>query len=473
MVLPAHSRPRDHAPASRLPTARYDSPLALRTEQERRIAHLYRRAGFGLSPAELPAAVARGFEACVEELLHPEKVEDPLAAALERLEGEIFDLTNLEDAQAWWLYRMVHTTRPLEEKMALFWHGHFATGAGKVDNVALLVRQNELFRAKGLGRFADLLGAVARDAAMLLYLDGARSTKQKPNENFPRELLELFTLGRGTYTEGDIRELARVFTGWRVREGEAVLEPKEHDNGPKTLFGETKPWKPEEIFERLSASEATVRRLAAKLVRFFVSDGGSPELEAQVARGWLESGGEIRGALATILRSPAFVSGTAHRAKVKSPAEFVVGAIRELGIGVPVRRLPGPMAKMGQALFNPPSVKGWEGGLAWIDTATLFERANFANTLVTYRVRKADGRPFDPENWVGAEADGPTVVGTLLDALLDGEAPPATREALENYVRMKGEKGILGPFRRTKRGLDEKVRGLARLILSSPEYQLA
>ncbi|MGH7151016.1 MAG: DUF1800 domain-containing protein [Planctomycetota bacterium] len=445
----------------------------MRTEAERRIAHLYRRAGFGLAPAELQAAVARGFEACVEDLLHPEKTEDPVAAALEGLEGEIFDLTNLEDAQAWWIYRMVRTTRPLEEKMTLFWHGHFANGSGKVEEPALLVRQNELLRAKGLGCFSDLLAALARDAAMLLYLDGARSTKEKPNENFPRELLELFTLGRGNYTEGDVRELARVFTGWKVREGEAVLEPKEHDNGRKTLFGETKPWKPEEIFERLAASEATAARLAGKLVRFLVADEGAAELEAQVARGWLESGGEIRRALATILRSPVFVSDRALRAKVKSPAEFVVGAIRELGIGVPVRRLPGPMGRMGQALFNPPSVKGWEGGLAWINTATLFERANFANTLVTYRVRKADGRPFDPEAWVGAEADGPAVVGTLLDALLDGAAAPATREALETYLRMKGEKGILGPFRRTKRGLDEKVRGLARLILSSPEYQLA
>ncbi|HET6203180.1 MAG TPA: DUF1800 domain-containing protein [Planctomycetota bacterium] len=445
----------------------------MRTDAERTIAHLYRRAGFGLSPAELRAAAARGFRACVEDLLHPEKDDDPLAAALERLEGEVFDLTNLEDAQAWWIYRILHTARPLEEKMTLFWHGHFATGAGKVEDVGLMVRQNELFRAHALGRFADLLAAVARDPAMLLFLDGARSTKGKPNENFPRELLELFTLGRGGYAETDIRELARLFTGWKVREGEAAFEPKDHDGSPKTLFGETRPWKPEEVVERLAEDPATARRLAGKIVRFFVADEGLPELETEVARKFLDADGDMRETLRAVFLSPHFVSARALRAKIKGPVEFVVGAIRELGVAVPVRRLPGPTARMGQALFNPPTVKGWDGGLAWVNTATLFERANFANTLVTYRARKTDGRPFEPEAWVGRDADAAKVVSTFLDALLDGEAPPGTRAALEGYLQMKGEKGILGPFRPTKAGLDGKVRGLVRLILSSPEYQLA
>ena len=447
-------------------------PAPVRSETESRIAHLYRRAGFGLSPEEVRTAAAKGIEACTEELLHPEKVADPLSETLASLEGDLFDLTRIEDAQGWWLYRMLRTRRPLEEKMTLFWHGHFATAFPKVEDVTLLVRQNETLREKSLGKFGDLLLAISRDPAMLLWLDNARSTKRNPNENYGRELLELFTLGIGNYGEKDVRAAARAFTGWKLREGEFVFDPKDHDDGAKTFLGETWAWTGEEILGELARHEATAKRLASRLVQFFVADEGMEPLETEVERRYLETGGDIRETVAAILRSPHFYSERAIRSRVKSPVEFVVGAIRELGAEVPLRFLPGPLARMGQALFQPPTVKGWDGGIAWINSATLFERANLANVIVTQRSRRPDGR-FEPSKWVAKDADGPAVVGIFLDALLDGRASPETRSTLEGYLVGKDDKGNPVPFRPNGRGLDEKVRGLVRLVLSCPEYQLA
>lgn len=444
----------------------------MRTADELLIAHLYRRAGFGLSRAGLAAATKKGFDACVEELLHPEKVDDPLEQTLGEIEGELFDLTVLEDAQAWWLYRMIKTRRPLLEKLTLFWHGHFATGATKVDKPQLMVRQNRTLRANAFGSFADLLTAVSKDPAMLVWLDNGVSTKKKPNENYGRELLELFTLGVGHYTEEDVRSVARAFTGWKQRDGEFAFDPKDHDGEPKTLFGETWNWSGEEVIAVLARHPATAARLAQQLVKFFAHDDGHPELERDLARRYLETGGDLRAVLGTLFRSPHFVSDDARRSKVKSPCEFVVGAVRELDATVPMRALPALLGRMGQAIFNPPDVSGWDGGIAWINSTTLFERANFANFLATQRGVTGDGR-FEPAKWLAQDADGPRAVEIFVDTLLDGRAGDAMRTALAEYLTSKDKDGKLTPFKVTPQIVDEKVRGLVRLILSSPEYQLA
>ncbi|MBI5365205.1 MAG: DUF1800 domain-containing protein [Planctomycetes bacterium] len=441
-------------------------------ELERRIAHLHRRAGFGSSRAELAAAVKKGWDANVEELLNPEKVKDPLDDRLKELEGELFDLTVLEDAQAWWLYRMLHTRRPLEEKLTLFWHGHFATAASKVERVPYMLQQNRTLRAKAFGRFEDLLLAVAQDAAMIVWLDNGASTKKKPNENFGRELLELFTLGIGHYGEDDVKAAARAFTGWRQKDGEFAVDAKEHDDEPKTLFGQTWPWKGEDVLGALARQPATAARLARKLVRYFVRDDGDTELEAELAREYLASGGEVRAVLRALFLSPRFVSPEAMRAKVKSPCEFVVGAMRELDATVPIRSLPPMLARMGQALFNPPNVAGWNEGLAWINTATLFERANFANHLATQRGVAGDGR-FEPGAWVAKDADAGKVLDTFASVLLGGEMPRAMRAALAAYLAGKDKEGKVVAFKATPQAMDEKVRGVVRLIVASPEYQLA
>jgi uncharacterized protein (DUF1800 family) len=444
----------------------------LRNDDEIRIAHLYRRAGFGLAPDEVKAAAAKGVDACVEELLHPELVDNPLDATLAHLEGELFDLTNIEDAQGWWVYRMIHSARPLEEKMTLFWHGHFATANTKVDNAALMVRQNRLFRKHALGKFGELLLAVSHDPAMLIWLDNSTSTKKHPNENYARESMELFTLGIGRYGEQDVREVARAFTGWKQRDGEFVFDAKDHDEGPETILDETRAWSGDEVIERLAAHPATALRIAKKLVRFFVADEGAPLIEERVASAFLESGGDVRECVATILRSPVFFSEVAMRAKVKSPCELVVGAIRELRSTVPIRAVPGSMNRMGQSLFNPPTVAGWDGGLAWITTATLFERANFANLIATKRGAK-DAGWFDPAAWVPKEADGERVIDVFADALLDGRPSEGMRSTLAEFLQGKDKDGKTTEFKATPQSLDDKVRGLVRLILSSPEYQLA
>ncbi len=444
----------------------------MRAPHEIAIAHLYRRAGFGLSNKDLATKVAKGFDACVDELLHPEKVKDPLDEELAALEGEIFDLTRLDDAQGWWVYRMIHGARPLEEKLTLFWHGHFATGASKVENVPFMVQQNRALRRNALGCFGDLVLAMARDAAMLEWLDNQSSSKKHPNENFARELMELFTLGIGRYDENDVREVARAFTGWRHKNGEFAFEEKEHDGDAKRIFGQTWNWTGEQVIDVLARDRATAARLAQKFVRFFVDDDGWPELEEKLVARYLESGGETRAVLSTLFRSDEFVSERAVRGKVKSPVEFAIGAIRELGQSMPVRDIAPSISRMGQALFNPPSVKGWDEGLTWIDTASLFERANFANALVTQRGVKGDGR-FDTSAWVAKDATAPQVIELVLDALLDGAVDGSTRAALAEYLddRDKDKKRVA--FTPKSSALDEKIRGLCRLVLASPEYQLA
>jgi uncharacterized protein (DUF1800 family) len=444
----------------------------VRSESELHIAHLYRRAGFGLSATDLKTATDKGFAACVDEFLHPEKIKDPLEDRLKEMQGEVFDLTVIEDAQAWWLYRMIHTQRALEEKMTLFWHMHFATGNGKVDRPAFMVQQNELFRRHSLGKFGDLLLDVARDAAMLIWLDNTQSSKKQPNENFGRELMELFTLGIGNYTEDDVRAVARAFTGWKQREAEFFFDAKDHDDGSKTIFGQTWAWKGEEVIDLLARHPKTAERISHKLVRFFVADEGMPELEKEIAKLYLETGGDMRELVGAILRSPHFVSEPAIRAKVKSPVEFAVGAIRELHATVPIRSLPNALTRMGQTLFNPPTVAGWDEGLLWINTATLFERANFANSLATQRGTTGDGR-FDPSKWIQKEADGDAVVTVFADVLLDGRVPAPMRVALGEYLKSLDKDKKPVPFKATPQALDEKVRGLVRLMLSSPEYQLA
>ena len=444
----------------------------MRTADEVKIAHLYRRAGFGLSPEELKAAAAKGFEACVEELLHPEKIKDPLDERLAELQGELFDFSRLEDAQAWWLYRMIHTRRPLVEKMTLFWHGHFATANSKVDNPRLMLKQNELFRSLGLGKFPALLLGVARDPAMILWLDNGTSSKKHPNENFGRELLELFTLGIGHYTEAEVRDVARAFTGWKQRDGEFYYDEKDHDDGPKTFIAQTWAWKGEEVIDALARDRATAEHLAAALVRFFVTDEGDAGLETEVTRVYLDSGGDIRACVGAILRSQVFSAEDALRARVKSPIELVIGAIRELRSTLPVRTLPNALAQMGQSPFNPPTVKGWDGGLAWINSATLFARGSFANLLATERGTKADNW-FDPSEWLPKDCDAKTAIATFDDALLDGRMSDEARAALDEYLMGKGKDGKPVPFKGGPQQLDEKVRGLVRLILSSPAYQLA
>ncbi len=272
------------------------------------VAHLLRRAGFGAAPAELDAYAALGYEGAVERLLAPQTVDDGAADALvDQATAALTPTLRLVDGQAVWLVRMLYTQRPLQEKMTLFWHNHFATGIQKVLLPALLYEQNALFRRAGLGRFDDLLSGVAHDPAMIFWLDGNTNRRGHPNENWGRELLELFTIGIGHYTEQDVKENARAFTGWgATRTGGFRFAPLLHDNGVKTVLGHTGNLNGDDVLAILAGMRATGERLAGKLWRWFVADTPDPAGVAGLAGIYMQSGHDLTAMLRALLLSPEF-----------------------------------------------------------------------------------------------------------------------------------------------------------------------
>ncbi len=443
-------------------------------DPRKRMAHLLRRAGFGVAPRELDRRLALGFERTVHELLEFDGTDDGLAD-VDRLVGGLLDFNAIDDVRTWWVYRMVHTRRPLVEKMAFFWHGHFATGVGKVGNAQWMAQQNQLFREHGLGRFGDLLQRVGRDPAMVTYLDGASNRKAHPNENFAREVMELFTTGLGPYSEKDVQEAARAFTGWQVKDGAFGFAPGDHDDASKTFLGKTDRFDGSDILRILADHPATALRICHKLFAFFAHDDPSPKVLQPLLQTWGESGGSIREVLRTLFLSEAFASPRAWRAKVKSPAEYVIGTIRALGGTVTPRAMAPLMGRMGQDLFNPPSVKGWDGGLAWISTSSLFERFNFAAAVTGQRGPEGTSH-VDPESiFEGIQPTSPEdVLERAVTHLLDGELPSEARSALRDYLAVPDDpRAKPAPFAFDRRFVDGKLRGLLHLVLSSPEYQLS
>ncbi len=445
-----------------------------------RLGHLLRRAGFGARPDEWTAYAKMGVGAATDQLLHPEQVPDHLDAVLQDISGDYVDFTDIGSIRKWWLYRMAHTKRPLEEKMTLFWHNHFATANYKVDNPQWMWRQNELFRAHALGNFRTLLQAVSRDPAMLIWLDGADNKKGRPNENYGRELQELFTLGiGGGYTETDVKEAARAFTGWRFDSGSDsfVFDANNHDGGVKTFLGQTGPFNGDDILDILARHPSTAKFLCTKLFKFFVHDDPAPGEIAPLTQVYFESGYSIRAVVGTILKSPAFYSPKAIYAKIKSPTEYMVTAIRTLDVPLNAagREMPlgSVLSGMGQSLFNPPNVKGWPEGKSWMNTETLLSRINFANSLV----RQMDQQGLLSANlqgWLSAmRTDAPSrlstpsqVVDALWAVLLPGHTPSsATRRTLIAFAQDDNNPNAVH--------FEQKAPGLVSLILSAPEYQLA
>lgn len=449
--------------------------MSLTPEDTRRLAHLLRRAGFGARPDEWKAYAKLGVAGTTEVLLHPERVPDHLGSVLADIGDEYVDFNDLGSVAKWWVYRMAHTQRPLEEKMTLFWHNHFATANYKVDSPRWMWQQNELFRTHALGNFRTLLKAVSRDPAMLIWLDGAENRKGKPNENYGRELLELFTLGiGGGYTEDDVKEAARAFTGWHYDRSSDlfVFDPDKHDDGPKTFLGQTGNFNGDDIIDIVVNHPSTARFVCAKLFKYFMHDAPTPEDLKPLTQAYLGSGYEIRAVVGTMLKSPAFYSDRVVYNKIASPAEFVVTTLRTLD--VPLTSVGGSVSgslhNMGQELFNPPNVKGWPEGQAWINTMTMLTRINFAGTLVTEMQRRDifDGnlmRRFQSLGLSGSRSDTPTqIIDAVWGALLPGHTPSdATRAALVAFAQ--DDKGQVH--------FADKAGGLVSLILSSPDYQLA
>jgi len=371
--------------------------------------HLLARTGFDPTDAEVRAYATLTRAAAVAKLLRETRAialtAPPLGAVatsplwpprgenVSAAQKQAFVQQQMRDGlalRAWWVQEMLVTPSPLTERMTLFWHNHFVSAQPKVRVGQLMYRQNVTLRAHATGNFGTLLHAIARDPAMLVYLDGAQNRKGAPNENFAREVMELFTLGEGHYTERDVKEAARAFTGWSVdREtGEFVYRPRGHDGGSKTVFGRTGPFDGDAVLDLLLARPETARHVTAKLWREFVSPDPEPDEVQRIAARFRASNYDIKAALSELLLCDAFYARTNRGVLVKSPVEFVVGTLRSLDLQ-PEQALPFAIAAagMGQNLMSPPNVKGWPGGEAWINATTLLARKQFVD-----RLTRADGQ---------------------------------------------------------------------------------
>ena len=444
-----------------------------------RAAHLYRRAAFGGAPAEIDRAVAIGREAAVDRLVHFEDIAtDQLDA---RLAGFGFDLTTYildhaerraqgESLMRWWSLRLTYTPRPLEEKMTLFWHGHFATSGVKVYYPQLLYRQNQIFRTMGMGRFGDLLLEVSRDPAMLLWLDNATNVKDAPNENFAREVMELFTMGVGHYSQKDVTEAARSFTGWTVdpENGFAfVFDASRHDDGPKVFLGAAGNHTGEDICRILAARPETAAFVTEKLARFFLGRPPQPALARRLQDLYLEQDGEIRVIVREILLSEDFDESADRADAFKSPTELVVGALRALGAGDDGELLTASGFYMGQGLFLPPNVAGWKGGKSWINTGVYALRMSTLLGLIADR----DGGELQWDCDAFFAGQDFHAADELIDFLIDRLnmiTPSASlRQALRDFLADAGE-----PLAWSADAADRWGRGAIHLLMVSPEYQL-
>ncbi|MBI3328360.1 MAG: DUF1800 domain-containing protein [Nitrospinae bacterium] len=374
------------------------------------MAHLLRRAGFGASREEIEAKAAQGYEAVVEELLNPEArpaLDEDLMLRYQPAYNEAAAIeVNIQE----WLYRMINESRQLREKMALFWHMIFCAGHSKIDSGQEMGRMIAMFREHGMGNFRDLLLRLSRSPAMMYYLDNTESHKVAINENYGRELLELFSLGVGkdetfNYAEADVKTCARAFTGWNNAPAyppfphgrspwEFRYDPADHDDSEKTFLGETGRWDGEDIINIICKQPATARFLARHLYNFLVADEvpvpswrmTPPRDQAAIdilEKAYFDSGYEIKAMLRALLHSDAFKAESARFARVKSPAEMVVGIMRTVGehrgeIKPGLFEISQEPKYMGMDLMNPPTVEGWHTGHEWIDSGTLVERINFA-----------------------------------------------------------------------------------------------
>ncbi len=384
-------------------------------------AHLLNRAGFGARPEEIEEAAGRGLTATLDRLFEfhrtrppvpppewwtPESDRKPDRSAWQGLSEEErrekqaelgrADAQRLLELRGWWLERMRSGPYPLQEKLTLFWHGHFATGQSKVRSAYMMWRQNQTLREHAAGNWREMLRAISRDPAMLVWLDTARSRRRSPNENYARELMELFTLGEGNYTETDIREAARAFTGWTLEANRFAFRhrPKDHDPGVKTVLGVTGALDGDGAIDAILAQPQAAAHLARRLWDYFVSPDPDPAAVDALAETLRAERYELEPALRALFSSRIFHSERVRRCHVKSPTHWLIGTLRVLDIPLPqTRRCVSMLQALGQHLFDPPNVKGWDGGMGWITASSLLERYRFAEELI----RRAPG---DARRWL-------------------------------------------------------------------------
>lgn len=476
--------------------------------------HLLNRAGFGGTPQQVLQLQELGLDKAVDLLVNypaidtsnlprPEYDPDIIRPATpeeramavkarregdqatldrlmaERLERQAADRRQMRELERWWLAKMIQTPRPLEEKLVLLWHGHFAANHRTVGDSYLMLQQNAMFRQHACGSFANLAAGIVRDPAMLVFLNNTQNRRQRPNENLARELMELFTLGEGQYSEQDIKEGARALTGYFVDDNDFVFRRGQHDDGPKKILGRTGTFDGDEFVNILLRHPACPRFIAYKLYRHFVldlSDGvrSTPEAAAvieRMARDLAAGGYQIAPVLRKLFKSRHFYDPAVMGRKVKTPAELVVGVVRTLGAPVrDVGMLADAMAAMGQKLFDPPSVAGWDYGKAWINTSTLFTRQNICTYVITGKLPFEDGWSrerigFDPRTLIEhltnpmPEAIVDHLIASLLGSAAVGGAE--RRQQLVQFMRQRSDPTS-----------EDALIALLLLITTLPEYQL-
>jgi Protein of unknown function (DUF1800) len=449
------------------PTA--DAPWDLR-----RVVHLHRRAGFAASWGEIQRDLADGPELSISRLLDGQSRPPgaPQREEFERIAGVLGEAavasSDTGRLKAWWYYRLLFSPDPLGERLTLMWHNHFATSVLKVGDPTAMRRQNETLRSLAREPFGSLLEAMARDPALLTWLDAPANRKGHPNENMARELMELFTLGVGHYTESDVQETARALTGWTVGDGEFREAPSRHDDGAKTILGKTGRFGGTDVVRILLESPATADRLAWRLCDLFMGEGavGKPERIA-LAEGLRSHHLDIRWAVATILRSRAFFAASNIRTRVLSPVEFVVGPVRSLEL---IESPPSTLvladwsARLGQDLFNPPNVGGWPGGRTWLSARSLIGRANFAAALVEGRgIGRVES--FDPialARHHGRGRDSTDVIRFCAELLLGVEPDARWIDRMSESLGLKSKAAWN----------EDAARRAITQILASPEAQV-
>ena len=487
--------------------------MASRREQE--IDHILRRAGFGATQEEVEsyARLAFGGSTLVlARLLSFKQIPDNVDEQIGKpgyvgitARGEFLPTANIADARQRWLFRLVHTERPLQEKMALFWHNHFATGYTKIageltateatrvlaakpsEDPGGVTGQLELFRARALGNFRDLLVAVAQDPAMLVWLDGRSNVRAQPQENFARELMELFTMGVGTFAETDVYAGARVFTGWNLaRPGAGAAQhytfnynAAQHETTAKEFTfpiyadgGKTIPARAAasgmqdglDLIAAVARHPATGPRLARKLYNFFVNEVNPPDsgLIDQMSRAYYDSGFEIEAVMRVLLLSPQFRDPSNYYKRYSWPVEFVVRALKEVGwAGFSVNDALSPLINMGQQLFEPPDVAGWDLGPGWFSSGGMLARMNFAAQLAT-------NQKFALRDLSRGHA---TTEEDLLGYMLDRLTPPEYASDAYNSLLDYARTGV-GNWTGSDTQLATKSAGLVHLIVGSGDYQL-
>jgi len=444
--------------------------------------HLLRRAGFGASPEEIALYKPLGFSGAVDRLLNYQQVADD---DLEnRLKALNINLNSPTDQQRWWLLRMAWTQRPLLEKMTLFWHGLLTSSFRKVGGPRAYMRminQNQFLREHAFDTFDNILLGITSDPAMLFYLDLTKSTKKAPNENYARELMELFTLGLGHYTQQDVYEGASALTGWHIKGLTSRYYPQDHNDLVKTYLGHTGNLDYKDVINILVNNPAAPWFISRKLFTFFVYENPSTDDLKPLVDTYVQSGHNMGAVMRTLLLSPQFSSAKAYRSRLKSPVEFTVDAYRALGINANGSGLPAITTLMGQTLFDPPNVAGWPGdkvSALWLNSGTWMTRLNYIDLLLV-RGTSAHGSSTSLVDLQGTvnkyQLNSPEqFVDHFSSFLLDGNLDSNRRTQLLDYFTAQDGSSRGTPITLTsgKSYPLSRVRGTLYLMMASPEYQL-